>query len=85
MADSNARWGLDASQVWIAIAPDGRIEFLDWDVAERLVEMHRAGARRDMVTAVAVLAIGIREMVLAPAAPAIPHSGGRPSNREDTP
>ena len=50
--------------VFCCVTNDGKLEFMDWGVAEGLAEQHRVGQRRDVVTATAMLAVAVREHVL---------------------
>lgn len=49
---------------WCRLNAEGEIERIDWDEAERLAEMQRSGSRRDDGTAIASLAVAVREYVL---------------------
>lgn len=55
---------IDLGREWCRLNPQGEIEFIDWDEAERLGELHRSGQRRDDNTAIASLALAVREYVL---------------------
>lgn len=52
------------SDEWAKVAPDGSLEYIDWDVAERLAELHRSGVLRTDATSIASLAVAVRECVL---------------------
>lgn len=49
---------------WLTWDDGGRITFIDWDAAQALKDAHIAGVRRDAMTAIALVAIGVREQVL---------------------
>ena len=55
---------LDLGKEWCRINAAGELEFIDWDEAERLAECHRSGKHRDENTAIASLAVAVREYLL---------------------
>ena len=59
------------NQEWCRIDPKGNLAFINWDVAEQLAEDNRTGKRRDEATAVASLAVAVRDYVLSVPAPKI--------------
>lgn len=60
---------------WAKLDQQGNLLMIDWDAAERLAELHRAKRRQDDVTAIACLAIAVREHVLTTQAPTIKPRG----------
>lgn len=63
--------GRDVAGEWCRINAAGELEFIDWDEAERLAECHRSGKCRDENTAIASLAVAVREYILRIETPTI--------------
>lgn len=59
---------------WCRVNGRGEIEYINWDVAEQLAERHRNNETRGIDTAIATLAVAIREYVLRTTVPKIPGS-----------
>src|SRR6185503_3650699 len=49
---------------WLKIGADGFIEHIDWDEAEWLADEHSSKRREDQSTAIASLALAVREYLL---------------------
>lgn len=56
---------------WCRVNANSEIESIDWDEAERLAEQQRSGERRDDNTAIASLAVAVRDYVLSVQKPII--------------
>lgn len=62
-------------KAWARLNPDGTLDMIDWDAAERLAELHRAKLRQDDIAAVACLVVAVRDHVLSVQVPAIKAKG----------